>query len=294
MTTTPRDGLRIAEGAEAPSRPSLRWRGGKWRDASRIIELMPPHECYVEPYGGAASVLLRKPRADFEVYNDINGGLVNFFRVLRERTTELQRAILLTPYAKADYHAAREPCPENPLEWARRVWVQCSAGRGRSVEASGGWRFQRAWNGWGMDVVEKYRDVEHFTAIVDRLLGVQIEQAPALEVLARWDAPATLFYIDPPYELSTRPGSQNLYAHEMEDADHEALAEALHAVRGMVLLSGYEGPLYQRLYADWECARWSSWGEAHKRTTECLWSNPAAVEARRASAAQTDLLEGVE
>ena len=145
-----------------------------------------------------------------------------------------------------------------------------------------------------MDVVEQFRNVGHFTAIVDRLLGVQIEQATALEVIARWDAERTLFYVDPPYALETRRGSQNLYVHEMDDADQETLAEALHAVRGMVLVSGYDGPVYQRLFGDWECVRWESRGEAQKNTTECLWLNPAAVAAQKAAAAQTDLLEGVE
>ena len=275
------------------SRPALRYRGGKWRSAPWIIEHFPPHECYVEPFMGAASVLLRKPRADFECINDLNGSVVNFFRVLREQPAELQQAITLTPYSRQEYRECRVPCPGNPIEWARRLWVQHSQGRGRAEGANGGWRFQTAWNGWNADVVGQFRKVEHFTEITDRLMGVQIEQGTWIDVVRRFDRPSTLFYVDPPYPHVTRPESTNLYAHEMEDADHERLAGELNGLDGMVVLSSYPNALYDSLFAGWRQEVRTEHAEAQKETTEVIYLNPACDTALRAATAQIDFLEAL-
>jgi len=138
----------------APTRPVLRYHGGKWRLASWIISHFPPHRVYVEPFGGAASVLLRKPRSYAEVYNDMDGEIVNVFRVLRDpaRARELERVLRLTPFAREEFELSyiRD---EDPIEQARRTIVRafiwrkydrpreypdlshCAAGRadGRSV-----------------------------------------------------------------------------------------------------------------------------------------------------------------
>ena len=101
------------------TRPALRYYGGKFRLAPWIIGHFPVHECYVEPFGGAMSVLLRKAPARYEVYNDLDREVVNLFRVLRERPEEFIRAIELTPYSRAEQLLAFEPAPEDELERAR-------------------------------------------------------------------------------------------------------------------------------------------------------------------------------
>src|SRR5262245_50804810 len=117
-----------------PSRAALRFYGGKWRLAPWIVAHLPPHTCYVEPFGGAASVLLRKPPSRYEVYNDLDGAVVGFFRVLRERPADLIRAIQCTPFARAEVDLACVPVPPevdavDDLERARRLYVRAWQGR---------------------------------------------------------------------------------------------------------------------------------------------------------------------
>lgn len=260
-------------------RPALRYRGGKARDARWIIAHLPPHECYVEPFMGGCNVLLQKPPVDFEVVNDLEGGVVNFFKVLRDKPDELRRAIAFTPYSREEYQECRKPDPSDPVEWARRVFVMCWQGRGRALGDNGGWRFQCAWNGWNAHVLRQFRDIERFQEISARLLHTQIEKGDAFEVIARWDRPQTLFYCDPPYVKSTRLKSGKLYENEMDDATHRKLSELLHSLTGMVVLSGYESPLYAELYSDWKVVTKKSWTEACKQSVEGLWINPAAWSA---------------
>jgi len=144
---SPRPELEQAPAAalrEAVRRPALRWYGGKWRLAPWIIRHLLPHDGYVEPYGGAASVLLRKPPARLETFNDLHRRLVNFFMVVRERPQELVRAIELTPYARTEYKLAYQATPD-PVEDARRFYVLACQGRGgaASGRARSGWRTQR-------------------------------------------------------------------------------------------------------------------------------------------------------
>src|SRR5215218_2370713 len=161
----------------APTRTALRYFGGKARLAPWIVDHLPPHVCYVEPFGGAASVLLRKPPAPYEVYNDLDGDVVGFFRVLRERPDDLLRAITLTPFARAevDLACAAAPAGLDEVERARRVYVRAGQGRhGLPARGKLGWRFERAATR-GRTVVEDWRDVTHLVAVVARLRRVQLE-----------------------------------------------------------------------------------------------------------------------
>ena len=122
------------------TRPPIRYHGGKFRIASWVISHFPAHECYVEPFGGGAGVLLQKTPAPFEVLNDLDGEVVNFFRVLRERPGELVRVIQLTPWSREEQRLSFEPASD-PLERARRFYVrswQTHGGPGRSGKADGG------------------------------------------------------------------------------------------------------------------------------------------------------------
>jgi len=274
-----------------PSRPALRWYGSKWRIAPWIIGHFPAHNAYCEPYGGAASVLLRKPPAKIETWNDLHGRLVNFFRVLRDQPQDLIRLIVLTPYARAEHEQARVVA-DDPLEDARRFFVLGNQGR---IGAAGG-RWNHGWK-YQIDPRAQHREdpatfaaVEHLHAIAERLRYVQIEHDDALAVLRRYDSFGTLHYVDPPYVQSARADREHRsrYLHELDDDGHRHLAEVLHDLEGMVVVSGYPSPLYEQLYGDWHQVTRMANTDAARDAVECLWFNGKA----RARVRQLTLLEG--
>ncbi len=266
----------------AVTRPALRYYGGKWVMAPWIIAHFPAHEVYVEPYAGAASVLLRKPLSPIEVYNDLDGEVVNFWRMLRERTDDLVRAVALTPYSRAELKAAAEPT-DDPLERARRLFVLSWQGRSRN-SWSAGWRFARSRQGRHWTPADDWADAERLYAIADRLSHVQVECSPALDVIERFDTPDALFYCDPPYVAETRSGrwAENAYAFEMSDDDHRELAEVLAGIEGMAIVSGYESDLYAEIYDGWTVEKRIATTDhrgSQRFATECLWLSPRTAAA---------------
>jgi len=273
--------------AGVPSRPLLRYLGSKWRLAPWIMAHMPPHDIYVEPFGGGASVLLRKPPCRTEVYNDLDQELVGLFRILRTaEAKDLIRQLELTPYARAEYCAALEPVGE-PLERARQLIVRSHMGhgtRGTRVDRAAG--FRSDGTSGTTRVAGEWADFpEVLRAIVERLRGVSIEQRPAIDLIDYWDSPETLFYLDPPYLPATRSAKAkqaegyHVYAHEMTVAEHEELLERVQSIKGMVLISGYPSRLYDRHLAGWQRHKTSSRSHRNSPRTELLWLNDAAVAA---------------
>lgn len=268
-----------------PTRPALRYHGGKFRLAPWLMQFFPPHGCYVEPFGGAAGVLLRKPRVYAEVYNDADGDIVNFFRVLRDPVlrADLIEACRLTPYARDEFDLAYEPT-EDPLERARRTCVRAAMGFG-SAGAT------KATTGFRTDTRRKYGTAQHnwadypaaMGAIGERFTGVLIENRDAIDVIQSHDSPDTLLFVDPPYVHETRHmRNKGGYRHELDDAGHERLLDVVKAVDGMVVLSGYDTPLYTAALAGWQRhtteARISG-GRGTSLRTEVAWLNPACTEA---------------
>ncbi|WP_299942173.1 DNA adenine methylase [uncultured Microbulbifer sp.] len=256
-----------------PIRPVLRWFGGKWLLAPWILQHFPAHRVYVEPFGGAASVLLRKERSTAEVYNDLDMEVVNLFRVLRERGVELEQVLRLTPYAREEFAQSKEPSLD-PLEQARRTVVRSCMGFGSNAhnKVTGFRRFSKGERAIPSQDWRNYP--EALAGLVERLRGVVIENRDALAVIEAHDSPETLHYIDPPYVTSTR-GRGNDYRHELTDTDHKALAELLHTVEGMVVLSGYRSPLYEQLFADWYKVERAALADGARERAETLWLNPA-------------------
>ena len=257
----------------------LGYYGSKVRAARRIIELLPEHAAYVEPFAGSLAVLLAKPRAGrFETVNDLDGDLMTFWRVLRDRPFDLERACALTPHSRAEYAACWPIVEEvDDLERARRVWVKLAMGRGGRLRPTG-WRHHQQAHGRSSSMprtLEGY--VSRFALVADRLRGVSLESMPALELIARYGrGHDTLMYVDPPYLMSTR--SRTGYRHEMHrDAEHVELADALHRCAAAVVLSGYHSPLYDDLYSGWhrfELAAYTGQGNNGDGVrTEVLWSN---------------------
>lgn len=273
---------------QVPQRPVLRWHGGKWRLAPWIIRHLPPHLVYVEPFGGAASVLMRKPRAYAEIYNDLDGDVVNLFRVLRgPRAEELIDAVRLTAFARAEFELAYEPA-EDEVERARRLIVRSLMGfgsDGHNAQIKTGFRAQSSRS--GTTPAHDWRQYpEALGAVDDRARGVTIESRPALRVIADHDRIDTLHYVDPPYMPETRSKKSrrgklryHAYAHEMDDQDHEELLLALRGLKGMVVLSGYPSALYERLLGDWYRVETIALADGARRRREVLWLNAAAHQA---------------
>lgn len=274
-----------------PTRPVLRWHGGKWKLAPWIVGLMPAHRTYVEPFGGAASVLLRKRRSYAEVYNDLDDEVVTLFRVLRdpERAVALRDALALTPFARAEFRDAYSPA-EDPVEIARRLICRSFMGFGSNAHATveKGHRstgFRSNANRSGTTPAHDWRNYPPaLDAIITRLAGVVIENRDAQEVMAQHDGPATLHYVDPPYLPETRSRSDSqglraLYRHELTREQHAELLRFLADLRGMVLLSGYPDPLYDELLPGWRREECRALADGARPRREVLWINPAADRA---------------
>lgn len=265
-----------------PTRPVVRWHGGKWRLAPWIVGHFPAHRIYVEPFGGAGSVLMRKPKAYAEVYNDIDGDIVNVFRVLRDSTmaAELRRAIELTPWARAEFEAAYEPS-EDPVELARRTIVRCAMAYGSTSRRKYATGFRsKAYKQNRTGAMDWSRWPEQIPAFVDRLKGVTIECRPAADIIRQQDTPETLFYVDPPYMHATRSAfrwSRDCYAAELTAEDHEKLLIQIAGVAGMVVLSGYPHPFYEGFLRGWRRVECQALADGARARTEVLWINPPAA-----------------
>ncbi|MDZ8259940.1 DNA adenine methylase [Nostoc sp. ChiQUE01b] len=235
------------------------WYGGKYSHLDWLLPLLPKATHYCEPFGGSAAVLLNRKPAPVETYNDIDGEVVNFFRVLRDQQDELMQAIGLTPFSREEFRTAIAQEEDlSDLERARRFFIRARQVRtGLAQTASEGrWAHCKLTSRAGMaGAVSRWLgSVEGLSEIVQRLLRVQIENDPAIDIIQRYDSPETLFYCDPPYPHDSR-GDSKAYAHEMTDDDHRSLARVLQAVQGKVALSGYDCPLMQELYGDWNCIK---------------------------------------
>lgn len=269
--------------------PVLRYHGGKWRIAEWVIAHFPEHSVYVEPFGGAASVLMRKPPAKAEVYNDLDGEIVNVFRMLRDPDSakRLAHACSYTPYAREEFNLSQVPCAE-PIEQARRTLLRAWASFGSAGATRGrsGMRTYTRPNGKHSEVAQSWKRIPdaipHFT---ERFREVVIESRPAKDVMAQHDTPDTLHYIDPPYLPETRSnGSTGYYRHEMTLEEHEALLAFVKTLKGYVLISGYESALYNNRLNGWrrvslQTSGSSRYGSVQRQ--ECLWLCPRIVEQQR-------------
>jgi len=265
----------------------LKWHGGKHYLADRIIDLMPPHIHYVEPYFGGGQVLFRKdPEGVSEVVNDLNGGLVNFWRVLQDEECfrAFSRRVAVTPFSEQEFEWSR---PQSPLteevhadtEAAAQFFVryrQSRQGLGKDFATLSRNRTRRGMN---EQVSSWLSAVEGLPEAHERLKRVVILNRGALEVIRQQDGPNTLFYLDPPYLPETRTVT-NAYECEMNHDDHMALIAVLSEVKGKFILSGYRSDLYDK----WaECLGWSrvdikidhkaSSKKTKEMKTECLWMN---------------------
>jgi len=230
-------------------RSPICWFGGKGNMVAKLLPLLPPHKIYVEPFGGGASLLFAKTPSPVEVYNDIDSGLVNFFRVIRdpEKFDKFYRLVCLTPYSREEYNYCRstwEECDdeiERAYRWFVTIRMSFSGDLGR------GWSFAVTLSCRNMAATcsRWLSTIEILPQIHQRLMQIQIEHSDFKDIFNTYDTPDTLFYCDPPYIHDTRSGTR--YKHEMTDKDHEELVKILLNIKGMAILSGYAHEIYKPL-----------------------------------------------
>lgn len=240
------------------TRSPLIWFGGKSKYAEHIISKFPQHRVYVEPFGGAAHVIAQKPRMTHEVYNDIDGNVVNFLMEVRKDPERMGKACESIPYSRQIYETwKKEPLPEQTFERAVRFFYMNRSGisQGNAKEvASTGWRHStRSGSNPATGYISACKLFESFA---DRMQGVMIENDDFKKIIAKYDDESALIYVDPPYV-----GREKYYAGGFTEQDHRDLAEMLNKAKGKVIISYYSDPLIKELYGDW----YSETFEAYKQ-----------------------------
>lgn len=250
--------------------------GGKVKISSWVTSFFPRHRIYVEPFGGAAGVLLNKEPSPLEVYNDLNSDLVTFFSVLRdkEKSAELIRRLRLTPYAREEYYSFYPmPAEGDDIERARALIVRSGMGigsRGAIFSKPLGFAAEtKKIRGKAKAFVNR---VEKMSEIAERFRSVVIECRDALELIPRYDTPDTLWYMDPPYHCR--------YSFRYPATiDQEAMLGVFKKVSGYVVLSGYMSELYADELAGWHIETRTHHNFTNKKTKECLWLSPRTWDA---------------
>ena len=231
------------------------WYGGKEALASTLVSLLPRHKTYVEAFGGSGALLFAKEPSSLEIFNDLDSGVVNFFRVLRDpqQTETLQQMLLLTPYSREEYYECLKQWEEapDPIEKARQWYVGVMQSMNSSIRSTG-WSSTKMP---GSNPARAYTNsIVNLSTCISRLAHVQIDHRDFEQVLRAYDSPTTCFYLDPPYIGETRR-KQRCYHYEMSIDDHKRLLACIQSVEGMVILSGYAHPLYQESLGSWECLK---------------------------------------
>ena len=263
--------------------PPLKWHGGKYYLGPRIVELMPPHQQYVEPFFGGGSVLLSKdPHNVGEVVNDLNGHLTNFWRVMQDETlfAQFYRIMQAMPFSETEWRDAHERLAgtQDPVQQAAAFYVQCRQSfSGRRV-CFAAMTKNRLRQGMNEQAAAWMSAVDGMPEVHARLRRVAILNRDALKVIKQFDTSHTLFYLDPPYLHTTRITTEEYGEQEMSAEQHTQLLDLLLTVKGKVMLSGYPSPLYEEKLASWprvdfDLPNNSAGGDSKERKTERLWCN---------------------
>lgn len=246
--------------------------------AEDIINQMPKHDVYLEPFAGSLAVFLNKPRVIVETVNDIDGRLVNMFKQMRDNPEPLARLVYFTLFSRAEYNLSIEKS-EDLLEDARRMLVRCWFSIGGKTCSKSGWRRNVSENG-PYNTYEWKDMTNRIFAASERLRDAQIECKDAIELIKEYNRPNVLIYADPPYMHETRVSLH--YENEMNNEQHRKLIKVLKEHSGPVILSGYQSNLYEEELSGWNKRTFSvnttSLKASRKTATEVLWVNPIAAE----------------
>lgn len=265
-------------------RPPFAWYGGKTLLTEQVFDDIfkrTPHTTFVDVFGGSGAVVLGKTPSTLDVFNDIDRGLVNFYRVLRDKDKfeELHRRISLLPFSRdvyVDYQNTHGLVCDDEIEWAMR-WYYVAR-----TSFSG--RFGASW-GFAISSRSKISmylsSIESLPEIHERLRTIQVERMDFRELIRAYDTENTLFYVDPPYMFETRQTKEG-YKNEIEDDDHLDLIAMLLNIKGKFLLSGYESDIYNHFLGkpfrvidvkSTSANRKGGDKRADDNRQECLWKN---------------------
>lgn len=230
-------------------RSPIIWFGGKGNMVAKLLKFIPLHKTYVEVFGGGASLLFAKRPSPVEVYNDIDSGLVNFFRVLRDRDKfqKFYEKVCLTPYSREEYDYCRstwKDC-EDEVERAYRWFVVARMSFSGNFGNSWAFNVSASAKGIAKKCSAWLGVIDELPLMHQRFMTVQVEHKDFRDLIRTYDTKDTFFYLDPPYVPETRKGGK--YKHEMTDKDHEDLVEILLGIKGKAMLSGYTNRIYKRL-----------------------------------------------
>lgn len=248
----------------------LKYSGGKWRIAPWIISFFPPHKVYCEPFFGSGAVFFSKAACHIETINDIDGNVVNLFRVCRDKPGELARALELTPWSREEFLSCREMNVPDPVERARRTVVRFHQSFATCNHSPNSWR--NAQTSTGPRCVGQWNQLpEIVMKICGRLKEAQIENIDAIELIKRYDSSEALLYLDPPYPLDLR--EKNMYKHEMTDAQHEELLRSALQSKSNVMISSYDNELYNDTLKGWYAAEKQTIAQQGLQRTEKIYMN---------------------
>lgn len=253
----------------------LKYPGSKWNIAGKLVEMIPPHHTYIEPYFGSGAVLFNKDISNIEVINDLDSDVTNLFYCIQHDSERLARLVLTTPYSREVYDQQFPPEFKGYASRYQRAagfLIKCWQGHGfRTNGYKVGWKHdvigrERAYALW-----DWYRLPGWIIEVAERLRKVQIENMPAIDVIQRFDYKNVFMYLDPPYLLETRAAKQ--YKHEMTDADHEKLLAEIVKSKAKIMVSGYESDMYNKYLTGWKKAYFDSCAEHNGTRKEVVWMN---------------------
>lgn len=255
----------------------LKYPGSKWNIASQLVNLIPTHHSYVEPYFGSGALLFNKPPSDIETINDLDSDVVNLFRCIQKDSERLARLVMTTPFSREVYDNQFEADTASTIyissfQRAAEFLIRCWQGHGfRTNGYKVGWKKdvvgrERAYSLWNW-----YRLPEWIIDAAERLRTVQIENRPALEVIERFNHSGVFQYWDPPYLLGTRTGKQ--YKYEMSDSDHEDMLKKALQNKAKIMISGYESDMYNDYLFKWNKKYFISCVEHGGTRKETVWIN---------------------
>lgn len=212
--------------------------GGKHRVAQKLINLFPEHRCYVEVFAGAANVLFAKESSKAEVLNDINGDLVNIFRIIRWHPDELINELAFITHSRQEFGDYHDQPGLTDVQKSARYWFKLKATFGGTGPAG----HRNFATGTCKKAMTRNIAFETIQQVHERLDGVFIENDDFEKVINRYDRKYTFFFCDPPYWQAAD------YGVPFEWPDHQRLAQGLSKIKGRFLLTINNCPEIKKLY----------------------------------------------